>query len=123
MRRFLPILAARLVTENVPKPTKATVTPFFKVLLTAPMVASSARPAAALEMSAFWAICSISSVLFTNIPLCLHARSNITMQRCGGVCLAVHQPVRFVQAGLSNRDLPCVVAWLVSIVIRFYVVD
>jgi hypothetical protein len=50
---------------KVPKPTKDTSAPLLKVNVTASIVASKARAAAALEMSAFVAMCSISSVLFT----------------------------------------------------------
>ena len=64
VRGLRPVRAARLVTAKVPKPTRATVPPFFNVVRTAPMVASKARPAAALEMSACLAMCSINSVLF-----------------------------------------------------------
>lgn len=60
-----PLRAARLETSKVPKPMTDTVPPFFRVVLMAPMVASSARAAAALEMSAWAAMCSTSSVLFT----------------------------------------------------------
>ena len=63
-----PVRAARLVTAKVPKPTSDTEPPFFRVVFTAPMVASKARVAAALEMSACLAMCSISSVLFTKVP-------------------------------------------------------
>jgi hypothetical protein len=58
-----------LVTANVPNPTKETVPPFFNVVFTAPTVASSALEAAALEISACLAICSINSDLFTKNPL------------------------------------------------------
>lgn len=33
-RGFLPFLSARLLTENVPKPTKVTFSPFFKAVVT-----------------------------------------------------------------------------------------
>ena len=66
VRGLRPVRAARLVTAKVPKPTIDTLPPFFKVVCTPPIMASSARVAAALEMSACWAMRSISSVLFTN---------------------------------------------------------
>lgn len=73
VRGLRPLRAARLVTAKVPKPIRETVPPFFRVVRTAPIVASSARAAAALEMSAFLAMCSINSVLFTKIPFdCMH---------------------------------------------------
>ncbi len=65
VRGLRPSRAARLPTANVPKPTSDTESPFFRVVLTASMVASSARDAAALEMSALEEMKSISSVLFT----------------------------------------------------------
>ena len=65
VRGLRPVRAARLPTAKVPKPTRETVPPFFKVVRTAPMVASRARPAAAFDRSACLAMCSINSVLFT----------------------------------------------------------
>ena len=47
-----PVRAARSRTKNVPKPTNATDSAFFNELVTASMVASNARLAAVLEMSA-----------------------------------------------------------------------
>ena len=69
VRGLRPERAARLPTAKVPKPTSDTVPPLRSVVLTAPMVASSARVAAALEMSALLAMCSISSVLLTKLSL------------------------------------------------------
>ena len=68
VRGFRPTRAARLPTANVPKPTSETELPFFKVVRIAPMTDSSARAAAAFEMSALIAMCSTSSVLFTKNP-------------------------------------------------------
>src|ERR1700710_1253262 len=68
VRGFRPVRAARLPTAKVPKPTSDTEPPFLSVVRMAPMVDSSARVAAALEISAFFAMCSISSVLFTRAP-------------------------------------------------------
>jgi hypothetical protein len=48
----------------VPKPTIVTIWPFFSEVRTAPIIASTARPAAALEMSADLDTVSIISVLF-----------------------------------------------------------
>src|SRR5512135_3364267 len=53
--------------------------PFFNAFLTASTVASSARPAAALEMSAESAMASINSDLFTCCPL----HSSGTGKPCG----------------------------------------
>src|SRR3954467_13056 len=68
VRGFRPLRAALFPTANVPKPTSETEPPFFSVVFTAPIIDSSARVAAALEMSACLAMCSISSVLFTGAP-------------------------------------------------------
>ncbi len=68
VRGLRPVRAARLVTAKVPNPTIDTLPPFFKVVFTPPMTASSARVAAALEMSAWRAMCSINSDLFTKEP-------------------------------------------------------
>ena len=51
-----PERAARSRTEKVPKPTSATESPSLRAPETASMNESSARPAAALEMSASAAI-------------------------------------------------------------------
>ena len=59
-----PLRAARAVTEKVPKPTKVTVSPFFKVDTTAPVNASSASFACFFVMPESLAICSINSALF-----------------------------------------------------------
>jgi hypothetical protein len=64
VRGLRPVRAARLLTLNVPKPTKETVSPFFNVFRTASVKAANARVAAALEMSDLLAMCSISSALF-----------------------------------------------------------
>src|SRR5829696_1201141 len=68
VRGLRPLRAALLPTAKVPNPTSETEPPFFKVVLTAPIIDSNARVAAALEMSACFAMCSISSVLFTRGP-------------------------------------------------------
>ncbi len=59
-----PSLAALLVTEKVPKPTKVTLSPFFNALLAAPMKASIVLPASALVIPVSDAIASINSALF-----------------------------------------------------------
>jgi hypothetical protein len=69
VRGLRPVRAARRPTANVPKPTKETEPPFFNVVLTAPITESKALVAAALEMSACVAMCSINSVLFNSMPL------------------------------------------------------
>ena len=60
--------AARLPTLNVPKPTRLTVSPFFNAFVMDSIVESSARAAAAFEMSADFAIASTKSDLFTYVP-------------------------------------------------------
>lgn len=65
---FRPVRAARAPTTNVPNPTIVTVPPFFNVLVTPSITASSARPAEALDRSASSAMKSIRSVLFTQEP-------------------------------------------------------
>ena len=64
-----PLRALRCFTIKVPKPTRATCSPFFSSLVILSNTASSARPAEAFGRSAAVAIASISSVLFTIIPL------------------------------------------------------
>src|SRR5664280_3113017 len=66
VRGLRPLRAARLLTLKVPKPTSETVVFFFRLVFTPPIMASRARDAAAFEMSACLAMCSMSSVLFTN---------------------------------------------------------
>jgi hypothetical protein len=61
VRGLRPVRAARLPTANVPNPTNDTVPPFFNVVFTAPMVDSNARVAAALEISACFAMCSAAN--------------------------------------------------------------
>jgi hypothetical protein len=68
VRGLRPARAARLVTAKVPKPEMDTLPLFFSVLRMAPTAASKARPAAAFEMSACTAMCSINSLLFTVSP-------------------------------------------------------
>src|SRR3954466_8351944 len=65
VRGLRPLRAARLPTLKVPKPTRDTVLFFFSVDFTPPITASRARAAAALEISACLAMCSINSDLFT----------------------------------------------------------
>src|SRR5258706_4505407 len=68
VRGLGPARAARLLTLKVPNPPSDTLLFFFSVVFTPPITASSARVAAALEMSACLAMCSISSDLFTKVP-------------------------------------------------------
>src|SRR5512139_1756179 len=68
VRGLRPERAARLLTLKVPKPTSETLLFFLSVDFTPPIRASSARVAAALEMSACLAMCSINSDLFTKGP-------------------------------------------------------
>src|SRR5512135_2623015 len=64
-----PVRAARLADLKVPKPTRVTESPLETALTTASRMASSARPAAALLMSASAAATSINSDLFMDSPL------------------------------------------------------
>ena len=64
-----PSRAARCFTANVPKPTSDTWSPLARVSVMLSTTASRARPAEALGRSAAAAIASISSVLFTLVPL------------------------------------------------------
>src|SRR5690606_15045166 len=59
-----PLRAARLVTLKVPKPTRATRSPFFSAFVVLFTKASRARLASALEILASAAIDSINSALF-----------------------------------------------------------
>src|SRR5690606_27731646 len=77
-----PVRAARSLTENVPKPTSTTDSPFFNAPVMLSTTASSARPAAAFGMSADAAIASISSVLFTLNPFLIICCSNFFQRRC-----------------------------------------
>src|SRR4029078_10367192 len=52
VRGLRPLRAARLPTVKVPNPTSDTAVFFFRLVLTPPIIASSARVAAAFEMSA-----------------------------------------------------------------------
>ncbi len=65
VRGSRPVRAARSPTVKVPKPTSVTLSLFFRLVVTASIMASSARVAEAFVMSADFAISSISSVLFT----------------------------------------------------------
>ena len=59
-----PILAALLATEKLPNPTNATLSPFFRDLVIALVVASNAFPASTLVNYASLAIASINWALF-----------------------------------------------------------
>jgi len=59
-----PLRAALFETENVPKPTKISLLPDFKVLVTPSMNESNAAPACTLVMPASSAILLTSSALF-----------------------------------------------------------
>src|SRR4051812_37485968 len=59
-----PLRAERLATVNVPKPMRATRSPFFKVLEVTFIKASNARDASALVIFASDAIASTNSALF-----------------------------------------------------------
>lgn len=59
-----PWRAALLVTENVPKPTRVTLSPFFKAAVTASSIPPRVFSAAALLMPPAFAIFSTNSLLF-----------------------------------------------------------
>src|SRR5690606_36617588 len=62
-----PVRAARLVTENVPKPGIVTLSPFFSVFVIVSRVALSARSASAFVRSVAFAMASTSSPLFITV--------------------------------------------------------
>ena len=64
-----PARAARLRTSKVPKPTRATLSPFFSVLVTISISAAMLRSASALELPVLSAKASMSSFLFMFFPL------------------------------------------------------
>src|SRR5580765_2693322 len=68
VRGLRPVRAARLRERNVPKPTSATLSPFFNAFVITSMTASTARPASALLSSAESATAETNSPLFM---LCL----------------------------------------------------
>lgn len=68
VRGLRPVVAARLETENVPKPTRRTSSPFFREALMQSITASRAVWAFVLGRSACFATASISSDLFTGYP-------------------------------------------------------
>ena len=73
-----PTRGARLPTAKVPKPTNDTDPPLFRVAVTAPIVDSRARVAAALEISACAAIDSIQKKVSKPITRCqLKPKRNI----------------------------------------------
>ena len=69
VRGLRPVVAARFDTENVPKPTRRTSSPFFKVPLMLDNTASRASCAFVFDRSACLATASIRSDLFMGIPL------------------------------------------------------
>src|SRR5690348_2882938 len=68
VRGLRPVRAERLRTTNVPKPTSDTSSPFFSAFLMISVVASSARPASALERLALSEMALINSALFMETP-------------------------------------------------------
>ncbi|VXB72195.1 hypothetical protein MASSI9I_50137 [Massilia sp. 9I] len=85
VRGSRPVRAARSPTVKVPKPTSVTLSLFFSDSVTALIIASRARVAEALVMSADFAISSISSVLFTlTLVYTLDAAAPF-LQKCKGV--------------------------------------
>lgn len=64
VRGFRPILAALLDTENVPKPTRTTLSPFFNAFPTAPVNELIAAVACFFEIPTLSAIFSTNSALF-----------------------------------------------------------
>src|SRR3954452_12204974 len=59
-----PVRAWRLLTEKVPKPTRVTLSPLFKVLVTASTKESRASLACVLEITPSSAILATNSALF-----------------------------------------------------------
>src|SRR6185295_16310121 len=64
LKGLRPVRAALLETEKVPKPTKVSLSPLFKVLVTPSWKESRAAAAATLVMPASSAILLINSALF-----------------------------------------------------------
>ena len=60
----MPSRAARSLTENVPKPTRATLSPALRVSVIASTTAATAFAASLLERPAFSATAATNSVLF-----------------------------------------------------------
>src|SRR5690606_16342402 len=67
VRGLRPVRAARLRTSKVPKPTRVTLSPFFRALVMVAMTASTARPASARDRSAAPATASMNSALFIGL--------------------------------------------------------
>jgi len=63
-----PLRSSRCETSKVPKPTRDTASPFFKAEVMVSKADSKARVAAALEISASAAMCSIRSVYSQRSP-------------------------------------------------------
>jgi len=87
--------------------------PFFNVVFTAPMVDSKARVAAALEISACFAMCSISSVLFTKSP-CMNAefvelslqKIVLYLARAGDLAVDHYLASNWSGSIMGNRKMP-----------------
>lgn len=69
VRGFLPFRAFLFETENVPKPTRVTLFPFFRDFVIAPMKEFKALSADAFDTSASFAILSTSSAFVIEPPL------------------------------------------------------
>jgi hypothetical protein len=87
----------------VPNPTNVTIPPFFSALLTATTVPSSARPAAAFEMSADLAMASMSSDLFTHPPFNLEVKITSAKRRCQANAIKRERFVARCEFSTENR--------------------
>src|SRR6056297_53747 len=113
-----PSRPARAMTENVPKPTSATWSPFTSAFVMLSITASSARPASDLLMSASEAMASMSSDLFTMIPFdsyCYAGRACSAMGRFTGT--AKSHELYNTAPGMVNRKpcLMCVYARFIGV--------
>src|SRR5690554_6389083 len=103
-----PVRAARSLTEKVPNPTSTTESPFFRAPVMLSTTASTARPAAALGISADAAMASISSVLFTLNPFRFICFRNTLAQ---ANCYVGHLPCT-TSAANELRFIPTDTIWV-----------
>ncbi len=113
-----PLRAARSPTENVPKPTKLTVSPLRRPCVMASNTASTARAAEALLRSACSATFSISSDLFTwcslaSGPKCRSRRRRRNQSRLiqAGPCRCQGKPDNRRKSPRTTRPLVSVRAY------------
>src|SRR5262249_7623429 len=79
------VRALRWAVLNVPKPTKATASPFFNDLVMLSMSESTAAAAPAFDDPLSWAILAMSCCLFMRISSRLRGCAASAWQACGGV--------------------------------------